>query len=135
MPSSVKMKPTSAIKARLGLNPNGAVQRFFQETCYKRMDKYVPYKEGDLRSTVDLNDPKYIVYEMPYAHYQYEGILYVDPDTGSSWAKKDATKIPTERKLVHHTPGTGPHWDERMWSAEKEYVVKAVQRFINRGGK
>jgi hypothetical protein len=130
----VKMKPTSTIKARLGLSPNGKVQRFLTNTCYKHMDRYVPYKEGDLRSTVDIKADS-ITYEMPYAHYQYEGILYVDPDTGSSWARKDVTKVSTDKSLQYHTPGTGHHWDKRMWSAEKEKVISEVQSYINRGGK
>ena len=35
----VQLKPTSQIKARLGLEPNGRVQKFFTNSCYKHMDK------------------------------------------------------------------------------------------------
>ena len=37
---SVKMKPVGQIKARLGIEPTGEVQKFFTNTCYKHMDKY-----------------------------------------------------------------------------------------------
>ena len=50
----VNLKPTSEIKARLGLDPNGRVQSFFTNTCYKHMDKYVPMDEGNLRTNVDI---------------------------------------------------------------------------------
>ena len=126
----VKMAPTSVIKLQLGLEKGGKVEKFATQTCAIHMDKYVPYKEGNLRDyDIDGNE---IIYDTPYAHYMYEGILYVDPETGSSWARKDVTKVPTSRKLTFRTPGTGRHWDKRMLSAEKDQVIKEIQEFINR---
>ena len=138
----VKLKPTSEIKARLGIEPNGRVQKFFTNTCYKHMDKYVPMRNGDLRSNVDIQADS-ITYESPYAHYQYEGKKYVmdngksayySPDYGF-WSKKGEKKHDSGEKLIYHTAGTGHHWDERMKSAEMEQVVQEVQDYINRGGK
>lgn len=114
----VKLKPTSVIKARLGLEPNGRVQKFFTNTCYKHIDKYVPQDNGDLRTIVDIQ-PDSITYEMPYAHYQYIGM------------REDGTHVVQN----YTTPGTGPYWDKRMVSAEMQDVVKEVQNYINRGGK
>lgn len=112
----VKLKPTSQIIARLGLEPNGRVQKFFQNTCYKHMDKYVPKDEGNLRINVDLSDPTKIIYQSPYAEYQYYGI------------RNDGTR-PVQN---YTTPGTGPYWDKRMVSAEMQDVVKEVQDYIGR---
>lgn len=112
----VKLKPTSTIKARLGIEPNGRVQRFFTNTCYKHMDKYVPQDNGDLRTVVDIQ-PDSITYESPYAEYQYYGM------------RKDGTHVVKN----YTTPGTGPYWDKRMVSAEMQDVVKEVQDYI--GGK
>ena len=109
----VKLKPTSEIKARLGIEPNGRVQKFFTNTCYKHMDKYVPQDEGNLRINVDIQSDS-ITYESPYAHAQYVGIVH-----GSE--VKNYT-----------TPGTGPYWDKRMVSAEMQDVVKEVQDYIGR---
>lgn len=112
----VKMQPTSVIKTRLGLEPNGRVQKFFTNTCYKHMDKYVPKDEGNLRTIVDIQ-PNSITYESPYARYQYYG----EREDGS-------------HKVINYTtPGTGPYWDKRMISAEMQDVVKEVQNYI--GGK
>ena len=36
---AVKMQPTSVIKARLGIEPNGRIQRYFQKRCKDYMDK------------------------------------------------------------------------------------------------
>ena len=112
----VKLKPTSQIKARLGIQPNGRVQKFFTNTCYKHMDKYVPMRDGNLRTIVDIEDDS-ITYESPYARYQYHGV------------REDGSR-PVRN---YTTPGTGPYWDRRMVSAEMQDVVKEVQDYI--GGK
>ena len=113
---SVKLQPTSVIKARLGIEPNGRIQKFFTNACYRYMDKYVPKDTGALRETVTLTADT-ITYEQPYAHAQYVGIV-----RGS---------------LVQNytTPGTGPYWDERMKSADLGNVIKETQDYFNRGGK
>ena len=74
----MKMKPISTIKADLGINPNGRVQRFFTDTCYRHMDKYVPKDVGNLRDIIDKG-VNYITYENSYAHAQYVGIVHGTP--------------------------------------------------------
>ena len=118
----VKLNPTSQIKARLGIDPNGRVQQFFTNTCYKHMDKYVPMDQGDLRTIVDIQEvvdiqPNSITYEMPYARYQYYGV------------REDGTH-PVRN---YSTPGTGTYWDRRMVSAEMNDLLEEVQDYI--GGK
>lgn len=139
---TVNIKPVSVIKARLGIEPNGRVQKFFTNTCYKHMDKYVPFRQGDLRKTVDIQTNS-ITYMMPYARYQYYGKLmvmkngkgaYYSPNYGF-WSKKDEKKTLTDIDLVHHTSGTGPYWDKRMVSADIDDVIKEVQDYVNRGAK
>lgn len=143
MATTVKLANIETIKARLGINPNGAVQRKLQESCYRHMDKYVPYREGNLRRDVDLSDPTRIVYNSPYARYMYYGkkmvmsngkSAFYSPDYGF-WSKKGEKKTLTEEPLKYHTANTGPYWDRRMMSAEKEEIIKELQDFINRGGK
>lgn len=111
---SVKMKPTSQIKVRLGIEPNGRVQKFLTNTCYKHMDKYVPLDKGDLRTNVSIKADS-ITYESPYARYQYNGVSK------------------SGKPLNYRTPGTGDYWDKRMASAEIQDVTAEVQDYI--GGK
>ena len=113
---SFKMKPTNIILKELGLDINGRVQRFYTNTCYRHMDKYVPMDNGDLRANVYL-EPTAVVYESPYARYQYYGI------------REDGTHAVQN----YTTPGTGTYWDERMKSAEMQDVIEETQRFIDRG--
>ena len=69
------LKPISEIKANLGLEPNGRVQKFFTNTCRNHMDKYVPKDTGMLRENVIL-DSDSITYQSPYAHAQYIGEVH-----------------------------------------------------------
>lgn len=117
----VKIKPVSQIKIRLGIEPNGRVQKKFAETCYKHMDKYVPFDEGNLSSVVDIQ-PYWIVYEMPYARYQYYGV------------RDDGTHPINEanRNRTYHPQATS-YWDRHMVSAEMPEIVKEMQDYI--GGK
>lgn len=129
---SVKIQPINVIKANLGIEPNGKAQAYFTERCATYMDRYVP--KGDTlflseKTTIDSNS---ITYEMPYAHYQYIGKLYVDPETGSSWARKGVKKVPTNIDLKQNGY---PYWDKKMWSIHEKDIVKEVQDFIDRGGK
>lgn len=114
----VTINPISTIEARLGIDDNGKVQKFFTQNCYKHMDKYVPRRDGNLRTIVDLQSNS-ITYESPYAHYQYKG------------EREDGTHKVNPANYT--TPGTGPYWDRRMVSAEIKDVIKETEKFIERG--
>ena len=109
----MRLNPIGEIKTRLGIEPDGRVQKFFTNTCYRYMDKYVPMDEGNLRTIVDIGND-YITYESPYAHYQYIG------------QREDGSH------KVHNytTAGTGPYWDRQMVSAEMQDVLDEVQAYI-----
>jgi len=107
----------SSIKKRLKLD--GRAQAFLTSTVAKHMKKYVPYS-GDGDSRYHLNEnvtltPNTITYEMPYAHAQYVGF--------------------TTGPVTHYTtPGTGPYWDKRMLSQDKETIKKELVNYMTRGG-
>ena len=133
------LKPTSIIKVRLGIEPNGPVQSFLTQTCYNHMDKYVPIDEGNLRSNVSLTSDT-ITYKSPYAHYMYEGLVMgpnvpltrkgVEEPIG--WFSPIKPKYYTGKIIKYKKAGTGDHWDKRMKSAEITQVMREVQEFIDR---
>lgn len=127
------LEPISKIKEDLGINPNGRVQKAFTSMCRRYMSPFVPGGEnGELnKNAVPFDDC--IDYISPYAHYMFEGILYVDPKTGSPFARKGVEKIPTDTKLNYHTPLTGSHWDKRMMSAKGDELMKELQEYVDSG--
>lgn len=72
------LKPINEIKANLGLEPNGRVQKFFTNTCKNHMDKYVPKDTGMLRENVAVESDN-ITYQSSYAHAQYIGEVHGSP--------------------------------------------------------
>lgn len=124
---SVELKPTSEIITRLRLEKGGYWQKRLAELCKDRMTDFVPKDSGELRRKAHIEDTT-IVYPGPYAHYVYEGKLWVDPVTGSSWARKDTKKVPTNIDLQYHEPGTGHHWDRRMVSAYMDEIEKIIEK-------
>ena len=106
----VKLKPTSVIKARLGLEPNGRVQKFFTSECAKAMDKYVPFDEGNL---ADYHiEGNLIIYEQLYARYQYYGLSK------------------SGKPLNYHTdkhPLATSYWDKHMVTADMPDIIKKIQ--------
>lgn len=154
----LKMKPTSVIKARLGVQTGGPAQKFFCNECYRYMSQFVP---GGVKSHLNQNvslaiDGSYIMYNGPDAHYLFNGNLYIDPKykigafpirggkisfkesdgpIEGFISRKGITKEPTDKELNYHVLGTGAHWDELMMSSRGNELVESVQKFIERGCK
>lgn len=133
----VEFKPVGVIKARLGIQQYGPTHKYFAERCRQRMNaRYVPRDEENLINSSFVDNTCNIVYPQTYAHYQYRGIVYIDPVTGSTWGRKGERKIPTDRMIKNYTTsGTGPYWDKKMVSAELDEVIKETKEFMKRGGK
>lgn len=111
----VYIESLEKIKKKLKIDDNGPAQAFMTEVCYKAMDKYVPRRDDNLRTIVDIRTNS-IVYESPYASYQYYG------------ERQDNT----HKVKNYTTPGTGPYWDQRMISADMNSVVAQVEDYIRR---
>lgn len=82
----------------------------------KDTDQYVPAMTKSLANRVIVHEDT-IIYPGPYARFLYHGKLMIDPDTGSPWAPKGATKVidPGGKKLnisqaVHKKAQS--HWFE-----------------------
>ena len=122
-----------------GLQEGGAVQKLIDSECMRYMSDYMPRRQaGELEhkmvmATVigsgEIDTPG------PYAHYLYEGILYVSPTTGSAWAKKNEIKVPTGKELTYAgAPMRGKKWFERMKSDHKEDILQSARDLLNRMG-
>ena len=142
----INLKPISVIEASLDIEPDGKVHQFFTHTCKLHMDKYTPYREGDLAYTNVEEGKDYIIYHSPYAHYMYEGQvmgptfpIFRDGILVGFRSPKGKKKHYTGKEIEYKTSigheYAGPRWDQRMWSAEKDDVLKEVQDYIKRGVK
>lgn len=100
-------------------------------------DPLIPFQQGALRNSVNYPGGIYgteIEYNTPYAHYQYEGIVYGPNipirDAGGNitgWYSPPK-KNPTGRPLTYHTAGTGDHWFEKAKQQHKQEWIDLVKR-------
>ncbi len=145
---ALKMQPVSVIKARLGIEPNGRVHKYFTKRCADHMDNYVPLADGGLAYKTRTIETNRIIYNAPYAHYMYEGKVmgpnipikedgiivgwFSPPGQAKHYTGKN---IDYSKSIARGHTQAGPYWDKRMWSAEKLDIIKEVQEFMKRGGK
>lgn len=90
---------------KYGMQEGGNSQLFLANTCFRRMQKYIPFETGTLSTTATIKPGK-ITYEMPYAHKQYTS---------------------NKGKGIR-----GKEWDKRMVSAEKELIIKEVEAYVKK---
>lgn len=122
----VNMKPASVIQARLGIQNGGPAHAFFTAECARQMDRFVPFDTGTLAETVIQNGQPTnnvtndtITYNQNYASVVYYGVRLGKSITIHTDKHPDATT----------------YWDRHMWTAKGKDITKAVQNYINQGGK
>lgn len=92
----------------------------------------MPHLTGSLqqRSHVE-DDGRRVVFPGPSARFLYGGLLMVDPDTGSPWARKGAKKVLTDKKLKYSNPSATDHWFDAAKASNGDYWIDGVKQ---RGG-
>ena len=103
----------------------------------KDTSPYVPALTGSLDKRTRVKGSQ-IIYPGPYARYLYYGKLMVDPDTGSSYASKGATKVLTDKNLVFNTAmhsQAQSHWFEASKSENLEKWVHVADKAVKHGFK
>ena len=132
-------------------DPTGTINRILDDDVGKFVasewsryfSKYVPMREGTLAQNISI-EPYQVTYNSPYAHYQWEGRLYVDPITGKGafydpdygfWSRPGVIKIPTDTPLNYskeQNPLATSHWEVPAYNAFKDTVARAVTNYLKR---
>ena len=103
---------------------------------WKLITPYTPMETGTTSESVDIK-PKEIIYLHPDAHFLHKGELMIDPDTGSSWARKGVKKVyagtPLEISKAKHPLAT-KEWDKAAEPTQKPKLIRAMQGYIDSGG-
>ena len=100
----------------------------------KDTEPFVPAQTKSLVNRTQVVDGQ-IIYPGPYARFLYNGKLMVDPDTGSSWALKGATKVVTGKDLNIKTTVHGKaqsHWFEASKAQNMEKWERVAGRAVDR---
>lgn len=117
-------------------------QRVLDMSILNDCTPYVPFSQGFLRSSGHIADAGLIEWSAPYAHYQYEGVQYIDPLLGVSgvytegygwWSHKGVQKLPTDRPLHYQEPSATDHWFETAKQNHMQDWENAVKRVFKGG--
>lgn len=108
--------------------------------------KFVPFRTGNLSNSVKIYGGT-IVYPGPYAHYLYEGVVWVDPVLNAAgflveqggvkvWkSRKGVVKVKTDRPLNISTSGqkdAQSHWFEASKAQNMEKWEDLAGRMMSR---
>lgn len=92
---------------------------------------YVPMDSGMLDDNVDIT-PECVHYKSPYAHFQWEGFVFVD-ERGSTYAlpnhSKHATQIPLQHSTDQHALATS-HWEAAAMSVHKGDLCRDIEAYL-----
>lgn len=127
---------------RYGLDSDGHVQRVVDNTFIHYMKEKMPKDSGIMMANTRNPQGGLVTVEVPYAHYQNEGILYVDPEYNIGaffnenygyWSRPGIKKKPSNRKLNYHGgPNRGAHFVERTTKENFKDILAAAQKEIDK---
>lgn len=132
------------IKEKLGVNPGGHVQKAVDAAVIRECFPYLPFDEGILAgsaNTATKIGSGEVVYDTPYARYQYYGEVYgpnfpITENGEIVGYYSPPEKHATGRKLEYSTeknPQAGSHWFDRAMADHKDDVLKEAQDAADRG--
>lgn len=110
---------TSRIDRRLHI-----AQVHFDNRVLRDSNAFAPEKAGKLVDSSRIHTVPgrgEVVWNTPYAHYQYEGRVMVGRRSRSAWAKKHEPKDYTENRLKYNKKEARAKWFE---VAKKKYFKK-----------
>lgn len=127
---------------QLGLEEKGRVQQKVTNLVLELSEQYIPFDQGGLMNSGNIENDTDVVWDTPYARYMWNGIVYEDPKlhcagfkTENGWfSRKEVTKVPTKRSLEYKNGKLrGAHWVERMLqNGGREEIEKAAREAVKR---
>lgn len=110
-------------------------QKFVDNECIRLMTPYTPMLTGVLYKspTLGKKESGKIIYNVPYARYQYYGKLMVSSVTGSPYAKSGEKKVLTDIDLNYNTsqhPMAGAFWFERMKKDHADEIKQGANKIL-----
>lgn len=90
---------------KFGMQEGGKTELFLANSCFRRMQKYVPFDTGALSTTATIKAGS-VTYEVPYAHKQY---------------------TTNKGKGIR-----GKYWDKKMIANERDVLTREVENYAKR---
>ena len=141
----IDMPDEQQLLEHFGLNKGGRIQHIINEAVIRECRPYVPASpdrvlEGSVKSDVENGQ---VIWDTPYAHYQYMGIVYgpnipiIQDGILMRWfSPPGRPKSPTDRELTYDTRQNhlaGSHWFERMKADHLNDILEEAQKALSQG--
>ncbi len=125
----------------------GRTQKTIDSNFMSYLDKYMPMDNERQLITAMYISTKVgsgeINIDAPHAHYQHEGVKYVDPKykigafhdhvSGRYWSRPGIKKVASNERLNYHGgPLRGDHFVERMLADHFKDILNAGQEEIDK---
>lgn len=113
-------------------------KKILKNEIVKDTTPYVPYQEGNLKTSAVTNLRRYldcIVWNGPYARFLYHGLVMVGIKSRSPWADKGEVKT-TIKKVIKYgkkNPLAGYKWYERSKAKNKDKWLKLTKKVFKNG--
>lgn len=126
---------------KLGINENGAAQRFFANELMKLSFSYMPFDSGMLQNSARLsNQGDAIIYDTPYARMMWYGKVMIDPALNAAgfyipnvgWrSRKNVHKVVSNRDIKYQgAPRRGAFWLTRCFLDNRQALTNATAKYI-----
>ena len=128
---SVRTEGLEAIKDKLAEGCTKA-EHIVALQVRKDTSPYVPALTGDLDRRTRVDGSR-VIDPGPQSRYLYNGKLMVDPETGSSYAKKGTTKVLTDKDLVFNKAmhaQAQSHWFEPSKAENLDNWVRVADKAV-----
>lgn len=153
MPDKIRQPKNAGIKAQKAAvnlvwkqtfsddvnNRFSSAQKFVDSECIRLMVPYTPMRNGIMMKSPVLGTKigsGNIVYQSPYARFQYYGKVMVSRISGSPWARRGESKALTDKDLNYSKtrhPKAQRMWFEVMKADKGEAILRGVAKIT--GGK
>lgn len=135
-----EMDSAQEILAKKNVEKGGAVQKYIDSEVIRQCEPYVPFDEGVLTASASISTDigsGMVIYNTPYAHYQYYGVVYgpnIPMEIGGEKIFRSPSgvrKVPTGQKLTYNKevhPLAGSFWFERMKADHKDEILEGAKK-------
>jgi Minor capsid. len=120
MKLTYELDSTEELLKKRGLDSHGRAQKMLTSEIYRQSQPYTPFQQGVLaHGPANEVADDYIVYNTPYAHYQWKGEVMAGK----------APKHYTGKPINHHgAPKRGKEWTRRMWADKKSVILDKIAK-------
>lgn len=112
------------ILAGRGLGNSNKVRKYVASEVKRLSGPYTPFQQGELMKAQIASDGSHLLYEGPYAHYQW---------VGKVMAGRPPKKYTGDDLTYNGAPMRGARWTERMLIDKRAEIENNVEKFIARG--